>query len=120
MSKLSINESFEMILLQAGGAGDLLSQFGPLILIVAVFYFFFIRPQNQKNKAQKTFVDNLQKGDDVVTASGIFGKVNKIEDDIVTLQVDTKTFIRFTRGAISKDLTEGANASSTNESTNKS
>ena len=76
------------------------------ILIVGVFYFFIIRPQSKMRKDQQTFSESLEKGAEVVTSSGIIGRINKIEDNIVTLQVDTKTFIRITRGSVSKDMTE--------------
>jgi len=76
------------------------------ILIVGVFYFFIIRPQSKMRKEQLTFSDNLEKGAEVVTSSGIIGRINKIEDHIITLQVDTKTFIRITKGSVSKEMTE--------------
>jgi len=76
------------------------------ILIVGVFYFFIIRPQSKMRKDQETFTNNLEKGTEVVTSSGIIGRINKVEENIVTLQVDTKTFIRITKGAISKEMTE--------------
>ena len=50
-------------------------------------------------------MEDLQKGDKVVTASGILGQINKIENDIVTLEVGTKTFIQVTKDAISKEMT---------------
>ncbi|MEO1516558.1 MAG: preprotein translocase subunit YajC [Bacteroidota bacterium] len=114
MTNHFMNESLQMILLQSGAANPL-AQFGPLILIVVVFYFFFIRPQSKRQKEQKSFADNLQKGDEVVTSSGLYGKINKIDGDVITLQVDTKTFIRFTRSAISKELTEGAKDTTTDD-----
>ena len=78
------------------------------LMIIAVFYFFLVRPQNKIRKEQEQFLDQLEKGDEVVTGSGIFGRVNKIDGNIITLQVDTKTFIRVTKSAISKELTEQA------------
>ena len=78
----------------------------PLLAIVVVFYFFFIRPQQKKQKQQDVFVKEMKKGDDVVTTSGILGKINKIEGDIVTLQLDSKTYIRIMKSAISKDMTD--------------
>lgn len=74
--------------------------------MIAIFYFFLIRPQSKKQKEQNTFEQDLQKGDDVVTASGILGRINKIEESIVTLEVGTKTYIQVTKNAISKDMTE--------------
>jgi len=93
-----------MILLQSADAGmiNLLFMLG----IFAVFYFFMIRPQQKKHQAQTSFVDELSKGKDVVTMSGMLGKITKIDGDIVTLAVDNKTYIRVTKGAISKELTE--------------
>lgn len=86
---------------------NFLVQFGPLILLVGVMYFFFIRPQAKRQKLQQTFLDQLDKGQEVVTASGMLGRIVKIEDQIVTLEIDQKTFIRVTRSSISKDLSEG-------------
>ena len=97
-----------MILLQAAQPNPLFN-FLPLIGIFVVFYFFFIRPQQKKAKDQNTFIAGINKGDDVVTASGIIGKINKIEGEIVTLQVDQKTFIRVTKSSISKEMTEATN-----------
>lgn len=97
--------SFEFILLQSA-MGDSFIGMLPLFLILLVFYFFMIRPQQKKQKDQDSFLDEVSKGDDVVTASGILGKVNKIEDQIVTLEVGSKTYIQVTKNAISKDMTE--------------
>lgn len=77
--------------------------FGAIFMIM---YFFFLRPQVKKQKAQNTFSDDLKKGDEVVTGAGIIGKISKIEDGIVHLQVDQKTFIKVVKGAISKEMTE--------------
>jgi preprotein translocase subunit YajC len=93
-----------MIFLQAGGGA--LMQMLPLLLIFVVFYFFMIRPQMKRQKDQQAFADTLEKGKDVVTASGIIGKINKIDGNIVTLQVSQNVFIRVTKGSISKDMTE--------------
>ncbi len=76
------------------------------LLILGVFYFFIIRPQAKKQKSQQKFVDELDSGKNVVTTSGILGKIQKIEENVVTLQVDNKTNIRVTKNAISKEMTE--------------
>jgi preprotein translocase subunit YajC len=76
-----------MYLLQSapGGGGF---QFIFLGLMIVVFWLFFIRPQAKKAKQQKTFIENLQKGDRVVTIAGIHGKVNNInEDGTINLEV---------------------------------
>ena len=94
-----------LIILQ-GSSPSLLSQFFPLILVIFIIYFFFIRPQAKKQKEQNAFLKAMQKGDEVVTSSGIIGKINKLEDDAVTLQVDSKTFIRVLPTSISKEMTD--------------
>lgn len=98
--------SITPILLQAGNsqAGYLNILF--IALMFGVFWFFIIRPQSKKQKEQRNWLQELDKGDDVVTASGILGKITKLEEDIVTLDVGNKVFIRVTRNAISKELTD--------------
>ncbi len=95
-----------LIFLQAGGNAGMFNLlfFG---LIILVFWLFIIRPQSKRQKEQNKFAKELEKGQDVVTSSGMLGRINKIDGEIVTLEVGTKTFIRVTKGAISKEMTEG-------------
>lgn len=78
----------------------------PMFLMLGVIVIFMVIPQRRKAKEQKTFLESLQKGKEVVTASGILGRIDKIEDSIVTLNVGNKTYIRCTKNAISKELTD--------------
>lgn len=75
-------------------------------LLLLVMYLFFIRPQAKKQKLQQGFVDQLQKGDDVVTSSGIIGKITKLDDQTVTLQISQKGFVDVLRSTISKEMSE--------------
>lgn len=77
-----------------------------LLAMVAVFVFMIVLPQRRRSKDQKNFMAELEKGKNVVTASGILGRISKIEDQIVVLEVDTKTHLRVTKNAISKELTD--------------
>jgi preprotein translocase subunit YajC len=97
-----------MILLQGAGGMSLIF---PLAMF-AVFFFFIIRPQMKRQKEQQTFADSIEKGREVVTTSGIFGKITKIDGQIVTLQIADKVSIRVTKGSISKELTEAFAAKS--------
>ena len=81
-------------------------QFLPLAMIVIVMYFFFIRPQAKKQKEQAKFAADLTKGSEVVTSSGIIGKIVKLDENEVTLMVDQKAQIRFMRSFISKEMTD--------------
>ena len=101
-----------LILLQTTGAGTgsstTLFLLGAMIL---VFYFFMIRPQAKKAKDAKKFQENLQKGDKVVTIAGIHGKINKINEDGTTLQMETSpgTYLKIERSAISFEWTTAIN-----------
>lgn len=92
-----------MILLQATGAG--FGNLGFMLILMVIFWYFMIRPQMKAQKDQKKFETSIEKGMDVVTGSGILGKITKIEDEIITLEVAPKVYMRFTKGAVSKDLT---------------
>jgi preprotein translocase subunit YajC len=94
-----------LIFLQtAGNAGMIQMLF--FAAIILVFWLFIIRPQAKRQKEQTAFSNEIEKGREVVTASGMLGRVNKVEGDIVTLEVGTKVYIRMTKSAISKELTE--------------
>jgi preprotein translocase subunit YajC len=81
-----------------------LQQFGPLILIFAIFYFLIIRPQQKRDKERKNMLSELKEGDDVVTIGGIFGRILNIKEDVVTLEVGDKVKIKVTRSAIGNVL----------------
>lgn len=93
-----------MLILQSQG-NPIVSML-PLIGMVLVFYLLFMRPQQKKAKAQRSFSANMEKGEVVATGSGIIGKINKIEGDVVTLQLSDKNFIKIMRSAISKEMTD--------------
>ncbi len=87
-------------LLQAPAAGNgLLGMLFPLLIIV-VFYFFLIRPQIKRQKEQQKFVESLKEGMEVVTNSGIIGRITKIDGPVIRLMVDEKTFIRIVKSSI--------------------
>lgn len=97
-----------MYLLQATGAGSF--QFIFLGLMILVFWLFFIRPQAKKQKQQKTFIDNLQKGDKVITIAGIHGVINKInEDGTISLEINPGSYIKIEKSSISMEMTNQAN-----------
>ena len=99
---------------QGKGAGG---GIGPLIflpLMILVFWLFFIRPQAKKAKNQKSFVENLQRGDKVVTTASIHGTINKInEDGTVNLEVSPGSYIKMEKSAISMDWTTQLNKGAT-------
>jgi preprotein translocase subunit YajC len=91
-----------------GGAAGLLS--GPVpvfILMFVVMYFVMIRPQQKRQKEQKEMMDALAKGDEVVTAGGILGKVTKVAEQYVTLEVAEGTEVVVQKGSITTLLLKG-------------
>ena len=79
-------------------------------LIMVVFWLFFIRPQAKKAKQQKSFIDNLQKGDKVVTIAGIHGNINRVnEDGTINLEINPGSYIKIEKSAISLEWTTNLN-----------
>jgi preprotein translocase subunit YajC len=72
---------------QAGGAEGQLLGFLPIILMFVVLYFLMIRPQMKRAKEHRTMLEALQKGDEVITSGGVVGKVSKVSDSYVTVEV---------------------------------
>ncbi len=82
-------------------------QFLPLVVIFVVFYFLIIRPQMARSKDQKKMQEALQKGDEVITASGQLGKVVKLTEQYVTLDIGGGTESIFQRGTVQTVLPKG-------------
>lgn len=79
-------------------------------LIMVVFWLFFIRPQAKKAKQQKLFIENLGKGERVVTIAGIHGVINKVnEDGTVMLEINPGSYIKIEKSAISMEWTNQLN-----------
>ena len=90
----------------AGGTGGLLS-FLPIVLMFVVLYFLMIRPQMKRQKEQKAMIDALAKGDEVITAGGILGKVTKVTEAYVTVEVSDGTEIVMQKASVTMLLPKG-------------
>ncbi|NTV94665.1 MAG: preprotein translocase subunit YajC [Thiobacillus sp.] len=86
---------------------DPIMSFLPLIVIFVVFYFLIIRPQMKRAKEAKAMQEALQKGDEVITSSGQLGKVVKISEQYITLDIGGGTLSVFQRGAVNTVLPKG-------------
>lgn len=84
----------------ASSTASLLTTIVPFALMIVIFYFLLIRPQNKKQKETQKMIDALQKGDKVVTIGGIHGVVSSTKEKTVIVKVDDNTKIEFTRTAI--------------------
>jgi len=95
-----IGEAFAQ---SAGGAQDPQSLFVSLIPIIAmfgIFYFILIRPQMKQKKDHANMLDNLKEGNNVLTSGGIYGRIMKIKDDIITIQIAENVRVKVAKGSI--------------------
>jgi preprotein translocase subunit YajC len=90
-----------------GGSSSQLMAFMPLILLFIVFYFLLIRPQQKKAKTQKQFLENLKKGEEVVTSGGLYGKITGITNDTVTLEIAEKIRVKVLKSSIVMSVGKG-------------
>lgn len=95
---------------QGGVAGGLMS-FLPIILMFVVLYFLMIRPQMKRQKETKAMIEALAKGDEVITVGGILGKITKVTDNYLTIEVanlaDKPVEVLVQRAAVSTVLPKG-------------
>jgi len=84
-----------------GAAPNPFAQMVPFLLILVIFYFVLIRPQQKRVQEHTKFVDSLKKGDDVITESGLFGTVVGIDDGSVILKVAENVKIRYLKSKVS-------------------
>ena len=91
----------------AAGPMESVMQFLPIILMFVVLYFLMIRPQQKKAKEHKALIEALGKGDEVVTASGMAGRITKVGDDFVTIEIAANVEVQMQKPAISVVLPKG-------------
>ncbi len=97
------------IFLQASAGGGM-SNLIILVMMILVFWLFMIRPQAKKAKQQKQFMNNIQKGDKIVTIAGIHGSINKVNDDgTLSLEINPGSYIKIEKSAISMEWTANIN-----------
>ncbi|HOM96896.1 MAG: preprotein translocase subunit YajC [Acetomicrobium sp.] len=84
-----------------GGQAGLLGMMWPLLLFIVIFYFLLIRPQKKRQKQHQDMLNSIKRGDQVVTAGGIYGTVRDVKDDSFILEVSDGVKIRVLKNAIS-------------------
>ena len=91
-----------------------------MVGMIVVFWLFFIRPQAKRAKNQKKFIDDLQKGDKIVTIAGIHGKISQVnEDGTLSIEVSPGNYIKIEKSAISMDWTSQLNKGTAAPTTTK-
>jgi len=78
-----------------------------LVGMMVVFYFFLIRPQQKRAKEHKNLVESLSKGDEVVTSGGILGRIAKVTDDFVVVEISNNLEIKLQKGSVQATLPKG-------------
>ena len=91
----------------AGGPQDLLLQFLPLVALMVLFYFLLIRPQQRRLKQHREMIGGVKRGDTVVLASGVVGKVTRVEDAEVQVEIAANTTVRVVKSMIGEVRTRG-------------
>lgn len=101
-----ISNAYAQAAAPAGAGGGLMGLL-PIILMFVVLYFLMIRPQMKRQKEQKAMIDALGKGDEVISAGGLVGKVTKVSDAYVTLEIADGTEVVMQKASITMLLPKG-------------
>lgn len=99
------------ILLQEAAQGSGMSSIIMIVLMIGIFYFFMIRPQNKERKRMKEFLNSLEIGSKVKTASGVYGKIKDIKDNVIILEVADNVKIKIDKNYIVAPAEEPATES---------
>ena len=91
----------------AAGGGSAFMQLLPLIAIFVIFYFFLIRPQQKRMKQHREMVGNVKRGDTVVTSGGLIGKVTRVEENEVQVEIANGVHVQVVKGTLADVRTKG-------------
>lgn len=88
--------------------GDLIGSLLPLIVLFAIFYFLIIRPQQQTAKKHKEMIENMKKGDKIVTSGGLIAEVVKVEDEFFRIKLADNTEVKIIKDYVARLVDEEA------------
>ncbi len=94
----------------AGGQGSLMGMLFPLAIFVVIFYFFIIRPQKKRQRAQDELLSSLARGDQVVTIGGFFGTIREVRDDSLVVEIADGVKVRLLKSAVASKRAPAAPA----------
>jgi len=86
---------------QSQGAGELFGAMVPLILIFVIFYFLLILPQKKRQKEHQRMIENVKKGDKIVTSGGLYGTITRVKKNYVEMEIANQVVVKIQRSAIS-------------------
>lgn len=84
----------------------MLASYGPIIVMVVIFYFMLYKPQKKEQKRRKEMLDNLKKGNRIMTIGGIYGEITAISDNIVTVKIAEKVEIEVARASVNANVSQ--------------
>ncbi|HET8706851.1 MAG TPA: preprotein translocase subunit YajC [Pseudomonadales bacterium] len=91
----------------AAQQGSIWATIAPLAVFVVIFYFLLWRPQNKRNKEHKNLIETLKPGDEIVSAGGLLGRVTKVTDEFVAMEIADKVEIRIQKSSVVASLPKG-------------
>lgn len=100
----------------AGQQPNPIMSFVPLILMFVIFYFLLIRPQQKKQKEHRMMLENLKRGDRIITAGGIYGRIVEVRDDILTVELAKDVQVQLSRGSVAAVVQKDAKDQAAKES----
>lgn len=102
-----ISNAYAQTAAAAPGGMSSLTQMLPLVLMFVVLYFIMIRPQMKKQKEHKAMIDALGKGDEVVSAGGLLGRITKVDESYVSMEIAGNVVVQLQRSAVVQVLPKG-------------
>jgi len=87
---------------------EILSQILPFVFLIAIMYFVIIRPQNQQAKKHKEMIENLTKGDKIVTTGGLIVEIKKVEEKFFMIKMNNETEVRLVKDAVARKYEDEA------------
>jgi preprotein translocase subunit YajC len=104
MLNFFINDAWAQASPQQGGGTSFIIM---MVVFIAIFYFILIRPQAKQAKEHKAMLESLSKGDEIVTSGGIMGRINKIGDNFIAVEIAKDLEIKVQKHAVSAVLPKG-------------
>lgn len=104
MFEFFINNAWAQTAAPQGGSGSFIVM---MVVFIAIFYFMLIRPQTKQAKEHKSMLESLSKGDEIVTNGGMLGRINKIGDNFITIEVAQNMEVKIQKQSVSTVLPKG-------------
>ncbi len=92
--------NFSLLAAAKTGSAGMIGSFLPLILIFAIFYVLLIMPQQKQKKQHKLLIESLKKGDKIITGSGVYGEISKVDPTTVDIEISKGIIVRLSKDSV--------------------